>query len=259
MAPRQQLEALCLANLTAIQRIAGAVCRRHGLSGDEAEDFGSWVSLRMVENDYAILGKFRGESSLTTYLTVVIAMLFRDYRVQRWGRWRPSAAAVRRGRVAVQLETLVYRDGHRFDQAAEVLRTRGETAMSDRDLASMFAELPTRGPLRPREVGAEPLAGLPASGEADDPLRTEGDASDRAIIDRALGEALRELPAEDRVVVRLRYWEGMTVADIARALHVPQKPVYRQIDRALAELRRRVERSGVSREQARALLTALVE
>jgi RNA polymerase sigma factor (sigma-70 family) len=259
MAARQQLEALFLANLSAIQRIAGAVCRRHGLSGDEAADFGSWVSLRLVESDYAMLGKFRGESSITTYLTVVIAMLFRDYRVSRWGRWRPSAAAVRRGRIAVQLETLVYRDGHRFDQAAEVLRTRGETAMSDRDLASVFAELPTRAPLRPREVGAEPLVGLPAPGEADDALRSDGEASDRAIIDRALGDALRELHAEDRVVLRLRYWEGMTVADIARALQVPQKPLYRQIDRALAELRQHVERSGVSRDQARALLTTLVE
>jgi RNA polymerase sigma factor (sigma-70 family) len=259
MAARQQLEALFLANLTAIQRIAGAVCRRHGLSGDEAADFGSWVSLRLVESDYAILGKFRGESSLTTYLTVVIAMLFRDYRVQRWGRWRPSAAAVRRGRIAIQLETLVYRDGHRFEQAAEVLRTRGETAMSDRDLASMFAELPTRGPLRPREVGAEPLAGLPAQGEADDALRTDGEVSDRAIIDRALEEALHQLPGGDRAVLRMRYWEGMTVADIARALQVSQKPLYRQIERALAELRQHVERSGVSRERARALLTTLVE
>ncbi|HTA73847.1 MAG TPA: sigma-70 family RNA polymerase sigma factor [Gemmatimonadaceae bacterium] len=249
MAARQELEALFLSHLGAIERIAGAICRRHGMAGDDAADFGSWVKLKLVENDYAVLGKFRGESSLGTYLTVVIAMLARDYRVQRWGRWRPSAAARRRGRIAVQLETLVYRDGHRLDQAAEVLRTRGETALSDRDLAAMFAALPVRGPMRPLEVGAEPLTAIPAPEVVDD--------GDRDRVDETLFTALDRLPPEERAILRMRYWEGMSIADIARGLGMPQKPLYRRIERALAELRRHVEASGVSRHQAMALIGEL--
>src|SRR5919109_1132038 len=99
MPDRQALEALFLRNLGWIERALASVCRRYGVSRDDAEDFASWAKLKLVEDDYAVLGKFRDESSITTYLTVVIAMLFRDYRVQRWGRWRPSADARRRGPV----------------------------------------------------------------------------------------------------------------------------------------------------------------
>jgi RNA polymerase sigma factor (sigma-70 family) len=257
MAARQELEALFLSHLGAIERIAGAICRRHAMTGDDAADFGSWVKLKLVENDYAILGKFRGESALGTYLTVVIAMLARDYRVQRWGRWRPSAAACRRGRIAVQLETLVYRDGHRLDQAAEVLRTRGETALSDRELAWMLAALPARGPVRPREVGAELLVSVAAGDTADDAVRAQSDDSDHQLVDRALVAALDGLPAEDRAIMRMRFWEGMTVAEIARALGMPQKPLYRRIERALTDVRRFVETSGLTRERAQALLGEL--
>jgi RNA polymerase sigma factor (sigma-70 family) len=257
MAARQELEALFLSHLGAIERIAGAICRRHGMAGDDAADFGSWVKLKLVENDYAILGKFRGESALGTYLTVVIAMLARDYRVQRWGRWRPSAAARRRGQIAVRLETLVYRDGHQLDQAAEVLRTRGETALSDRDLAQLFAQLPTRGPLRPREVGTDSLATLADAGTAGDPLEAYGLATNWRAIDRTLATVLECLPVEDRAILRMRFWEGMSVADIARALGILQKPLYRRIERTLGDVRRSLETSGVSRETAQALLGEL--
>src|SRR5215216_1633249 len=87
---RPQLETLFLDNLSVIERIIGAACRRYGLVSADAEDAASWLKLRFVQDDYAVLQKFRGESALPTYLTVVITMLFRDYRVQQWGRWRPS-------------------------------------------------------------------------------------------------------------------------------------------------------------------------
>jgi RNA polymerase sigma factor (sigma-70 family) len=68
----------------------------------------------------------------------------------------------------------------------------------------------------------------------------------RAMLDAALARALGQLSAEDHVIVRLRFWEGLTVADIARALGLAQKALYRRLDRALATLRARLERDGVS-------------
>src|SRR5215213_773629 len=140
---RQDPEALLRDNLPTVDRIVASLCRRHGLSGDDADDFRSWVYLQLVEDDYAILRKFRGESSLATYLTVVIAMLFREYRVREWGRWRPSAIARRLGPLAVRLEMLVFRDGCTLSQAGEVLRSEGEK-VSDRELADILAQLPPR-------------------------------------------------------------------------------------------------------------------
>jgi RNA polymerase sigma factor for flagellar operon FliA len=226
------------------------VCRRYGLSPDDTAEFTSWAKLKLVENDYAVLGRFRGESAITTYLVVVIAMLFRDYRAQHWGRWRPSAAARRRGALAVRLETLVYRDRLPLAQAAEMLRTSGQTQLSDRKLAELLAELPARPAVRPLQAHGAPRDDLPGQEGADDFLVAE-DADAR---DRMIGEAVGRLLPEDQVLLRLRFWEGLSVADISRSLGLPQKPLYRRLDRAIGQVRARLEQSGMSREYVRAVL-----
>ena len=93
MNDRPPAERLLLEHLPWIERACAALARRHGLAGDEADDFLSWARMRLLEDDCAILRKFRSESQLTTYLTVVLNRLFQDYRVSQLGRWRPSAAA----------------------------------------------------------------------------------------------------------------------------------------------------------------------
>ena len=249
---RQRLEALFLSHLGWIERVVAAISRRNGLARDDADDFASWTTLRLIEEDYAVFRKFRGESALTTYLAVVIAMLFRDYRTHRWGRWRPSAAARRRGSLAIRLETLVYRDGLRLNQAAELLRTSGHTDLSDRELGTLLNQLPVRQSGRPQEVtpsgaGVDP----PATEQADDLVV----ADEVAMAKKAIEEQLQRLPLEEQLMLRMRYWEGMTVVEVARGLGLPQKPLYRRLDRALADLRHYLEESGMSRDGVRAALT----
>lgn len=251
---RQTAEACFGENLDLIERVVASLCRRHGLQGDDADDFASWTRLKLVDNDYAVLRKFRGESSIGTYLTVVFAMLFREYRVQRWGRWRPSAEARRRGEVAVRLETLVHRDGFPLHQAAESLRSVGCTTLSDRDLAVLLAELPPRLPLRPRESGPELLLENPSPSSAEDRILAEEAERERRSVNEALSHALGTLPPEDRLIVRMRFMESMSVANIARGLALPQKPLYRRIERALSELRSSLQAAGVSREHIQTLL-----
>ena len=247
-------ESTFLQHLVQIDRIAAKMARLQGLSGDDAADMSSWVRLKLVENDYAAFRKFRGESAISTYLTVVIAMLARDYRVQRWGRWRPSAAARRNGNIAVRLEALVHRQGYRLHQAAEILRTSGETRLSDREVAGLFARLPSRQPLRPRDVGPDSLGSLPASATADALVDTEAVEREQSRAHETLDRVMTDLPAEDRVLLRMRFWENLSVAEIARGLHVDQKPLYRRIDRLLTVLRERLTANGVTREQISELL-----
>jgi RNA polymerase sigma factor for flagellar operon FliA len=247
MSERHELEALFLANLAAIERIIAALCRRHGLAREDADEFASWSKAKLIEADYLVLRKFRGESALTTYLTVVLASLFRDYRVRRWGRWRPSAEAQRRGALAIRLEALVYRSRLSLHQAAQVLRTAGETTLADRELSSLLAELPSRTALRPLEVRSDLLSDTPARGRADDLVRDQEAAAEREAVEAALSTALARLPPEDRAMVRMHYWEGMSVADIARALDLPQKPLYRRLEKALAALRAHLHSAGVTR------------
>ena len=63
---------------------------------------------------------------------------------------------------------------------------------------------------------------------------------------------------EDRVIVRMRFWEGESVADIARALGLPQKPLYRRLERTLAALRRSLEAAGVSQNDTASCLAEWV-
>ena len=251
---RSALESIFLTNLPVAEKILGALARRHALGRDDAEEFAAWAKLRIIENDYAILAKFRGESSLTTYLTVVLSMLYREYRVQEWGRWRPSAAAKRKGELAVRLETLVSRDGLPLAQAAQLLRTSGETVLSDRELAALAKDFPMRAPLRPVQQG-EIGADATAPNRADELVDSEEAAMERLTATNALHQALDTLPDEERLIVRLHYMEAMSVADIARGLALPQKPLYRRLERALGKLRTGLENSGVSRDVVRGLAT----
>lgn len=258
MAERGDLEALFLAHRDLVGRIAAAAGRRQGLRGDDRDDFVSWATARLIADDYAVLAQFRGESSLATYLTVVVTMLAREYRVRHWGRWRPSAAARRQGPLAVRLETMVHRDGLRLDEAAQTLRTAGLTALSDRALAAVLAQCPARTAARRGHAsdGADgvPVDTVPSEATADDALLGHEADDERRFVGTQLADAVDALPAEERVMVRLRYWQGLSVADVARALDVAQKPLYRRLERVLAALRAQLERRGVDREQVRALL-----
>ncbi len=246
--PREQLEALFLKSLPAIEKVLAGLARRHSLSAADADEFASWARLRLIEDDYATLGKFRGESSITTYLTVVLAMLFREYRVQEWGRWRPSAAAKRHGGIALKLEVLTQRDRMPIFQAGELLRTAGETRLSDKELSVIVASFPRRSPLRPVEFGVALPADVTAYGEADEFIVAEEATEQENVMQRALTNAMEALGAEDRLIIRMRFMNELTVADIARGLAIKQKPLYRRIDRAITLLRQRLEQAGVSRE-----------
>jgi RNA polymerase sigma factor for flagellar operon FliA len=247
-------ERLLLDNLAWIERACAALARRHGLAGDEADDFLSWARMRLLEDECAILRMFRGECAVTTYLTVVLSTLFRNYRVREWGSWRPSAAARRAGTLAVRLEALVRRDGWTLEEAGERLRTGGATDLSDRDLAALLGSLPAHGPPRPVPAGAAPLDHEPASDTADAALLRDEADTRRAADEAALHRAVERLVPRDQVVFRMRFWEGLNVAQIARGLGVPQKGLYRRIERALARMRRELERGGTSSARVRELL-----
>jgi RNA polymerase sigma factor (sigma-70 family) len=254
MPERLPPERLLLDNLPWVERACAALARRHGLSADEADDFLSWARMRLLDDDCAILRKFRGECAVTTYLTIVLATLFRNFRVREWGKWRSSAAARREGPLAVRLEAMVWRDGCSLEEAGERLRTTGATALPDRELAALLARLPPRTPARPVAAGEGVTEAAPCAGAADDRvLRGEADAR-RAAAEAAVRGAVERLAVRDQVVFRMRFWEGLSVAQIARGLGEPQKRLYRRIERALARMRRDLERGGVSAAQVRELL-----
>lgn len=99
MRDRLNHEAIFLEHLGWIDRVAARACRKYGLMSDEAEDFASFARMKILENDYAALRNFRGETEIKTFLAIVVVRYFHAYIRERWGRWRPSPVAVSAGAV----------------------------------------------------------------------------------------------------------------------------------------------------------------
>ena len=236
-----------------LDALLAAVARRQGLRGDDTDDFAGWATLRLIENDYALPRKWRGESQLTTYLTVVATNLGREYRVKHWGRFRPSAAAERLGPVAIVLERLVYRDGLTLHEAAERMRSAEVTALSDRALAELLAQLPRRAPPQRVADGDPLIQATPGRASAESGIEAAESDEQWLAVRRALSAAIARLTPLQRLIVRMHLLEGHTLADVARALNVEQRPLYRMKDAALATLRRTLTDAGVRWDDLRAL------
>jgi RNA polymerase sigma factor (sigma-70 family) len=252
-APASGSEAAFLAALPLIDRIVAVLARRHAMDAAQADEFQAWARARLIDDDYAVFRKFGGRSSLGTYLTVVITNLHRDYRNQQWGRWRPSAAATHLGPLAIQLETLVHRDGHPVREAIGILEARG-VARSAPEMRRLLAQLPARA--RPREVDIEVVADAAAPGRPDDALWESEAALQRGTTLGILRDLLGAMSPEDQVIVRMHFWDDVSIADIARTLHIEQRPLYRRLDSIRALLRAGMERAGIGRAQAAELIDA---
>jgi RNA polymerase sigma factor (sigma-70 family) len=238
-------EAVFLAALPVIDRIISILGRRHGLADDDLEEFSSWVRTRMIEGEYVVFRKFGSRSSLDTYLSVVLANLLKDYRNSRWGRWRPSAMARRLGAVAIRLETMLYRDGASVLEAAQVFKGNG---IAEEEIRSLASRIPVR--VRTREVAIDAgVEATPAAVPADAQAEADADTTDSVV--RA---AIAELPAEDQIIVRMRFWDDFSVADIARTLGVEQKPLYRRLEAIQARLGLLLVARGVDRARVAAML-----
>ena len=127
----------------AIESVLAYTRRAQRLTPDAGDEFASWARLKLIENDCAILRKFQGLSSIRTFLVTVIQLLFLDWRISEWGKWRPTADARRLGPVAIELERLVLRDSIEFEQAAQTLVSKG-IALSRDECDRVWSELPRR-------------------------------------------------------------------------------------------------------------------
>lgn len=250
--PARRGQALLEEHFQLICKKLERLSRVSGLPEHEAEELCSWALVKLVENDYRILGSWEGRSSFSTFLTVVLVNLMRDYRIHVWGKWKPSAAVRRRGLEAVLLERLCVRDGLPVDEAIERMRTEHGVSLPRTELEQMAASLRQR--MQRRQVGEEELLRIPVDGQVEKRIED----GERALVENQLRELLapllRSLSAEDRLLLKLYYREGLSMAAISRVLGRPQRELYSVRDKCLRKLRRNLEEGGLSPDQVRRLM-----
>jgi RNA polymerase sigma factor (sigma-70 family) len=233
---------------TKIERLS----QRSGLPAHEAEELRSWALFKLVEDDYRILGRWEGRSSFSTYLTVVLVNLVRDYRIHVWGKWRPSAAARHEGAEAILLERLLVRDGLSLAEAIVKIQTEHSVSLPAEELERIAAHLPQR--TGRRSVGEEELHRIPVDGKVEARLEDKERARATACLREALTPLLLALPPEDILLLKLHYRESLSIAAISRLLGRPQRELYSRRDRCLKRLRSGLEKSGLSADKVSVLL-----
>ncbi len=240
MHPRELFET----HLDVIERAIHRVCLDARVTGADEEDFASVAKLALLANDGAILQKFEGRCSLSTYVTIVVRRLLVD-QMRSEGRWYVSAEARRRGEVAMLLDRLLHRDHNTFAEASAIVIARYPDVPAA-ELKEIAAALPERA-ARPRLVPIdEQVEEQHAARESAEERVLARELSERsASVGQILGAALAAMTAQDRVVLRLRYAKGSSIADIARALRIEQRPLYRRIESLLDDLRRALQQAGI--------------
>jgi RNA polymerase sigma factor for flagellar operon FliA len=236
-----------LAHLCQIERIIAVVCRQNHVSAQDAEEFKADTLLKLIDGNYAILRKFEGRSQFTTYLTTVIRRLFYQYRVQLWGKWRPSAEAKRLGDKAITLERLMTRDGYSFTEAVDLLTSTPDSAFTAKELEVIYLRLPSRMP-RPVLVSDADAPDVAADGaDASNGLMSAERECTARRATAAVDACSSGLDAEDQIILRMRFANDMRVPDIARILSLDMKKLYKRIDKLLIRLRMGLEKAGIER------------
>jgi RNA polymerase sigma factor (sigma-70 family) len=252
---RHRGEALFLRELGAIDRAIAYACWRGSLKNEEAEDFGSFVKLRLIEKDYSIIQKYDGRASFTAFISIVVQRLLLDYRISQWGKWHASAEAKRIGEPAITIEALLFRDGRSMAEIVPLIARRWPE-LTRAGVEAIAMRLPSRRP-RFRSVALDLTATQIPSPVSVESAAFESDRSDAAqLIAETVRSTMHALDTEDRLIFRLRFEGGLALAEIARVLRLEQKPLYRRLQRSLKVLRDGLEAVGICAADAAEVLTS---
>jgi RNA polymerase sigma factor (sigma-70 family) len=251
--PPGDMESAFLGQLPLLKEVIRAVCRRCQMPADEAAEFAGSVFLKVIEDDYAVLRRFRGTRDPKAFLFTVVYHHLLDHRNHQWGKWRASARARQLGSAAVFLEQLVVRDRMQVQEAVTVLANHPRWELSSGDVRQLHGQLDHREPRRrPVDLGlVEETCAAPsvASDIEMDELRDEAQRARRA-----LASAIRDLSGEERRLLRMRFQDGRPISEIAAVLQLEPKPLYRRFSRILQHLRQELERRNLTPSVVRALV-----
>lgn len=231
------------------------VAARNRLSRDTADELRSRVMVHLTSNDYGVLRRWRGDSSLHTYLVTVVGNVYLDLRNQEWGKAKPPAVARREGPVAMLLWRLTHRKRLSFDEAVSLMLTQYEVTATREELWALFQQFP---PARGRYfVDVNELSDREQpGGEADTLLQQRDLDSLAARVDRALASALEDLSPDDQLILKLFFCDGVTRAGIARIMQLDQQRLYPRFLKLLEGLHRALVAEGVDATDVRRLTTA---
>jgi RNA polymerase sigma factor (sigma-70 family) len=237
------LEELFHQSLEALPPILRVLGREKRLSREEVEDLGSDIQVKLLEDDYRVLRRWDGRSSLKVYLGVVVYNIWRDRVRGEKGRVHVSEAAKRLGPPAPELEVLLGQQGLTFDQAYQVIKPRFP-GLSRSDAEKIVAQI---NPRPGRQFEGEGVVALQPDPEptADECLELREKLAKKRKALTLMLRRLSALPEQDRILLVRAHAEEVKFSSIARSLGIDQRPLYRRNERLLTRLRADLEDAGI--------------
>jgi RNA polymerase sigma-B factor len=208
--------------------LARSLARRYANKGEPLDDLEQVACVGLIK----AIDRFdlTRDVRFATYAVPTIAgELKRHFRDRGWMMRVPREVQELSGKIGVVRERLVH-DLARSPSVAELARATG--ADEDRVVEALAAAeaYRTLSLDQPFQDGTGPLEAI-----GDDDLGFE-----RAEARAMLADGLHELPAREREIVRLRYFEGLTQREIAEQVGISQMHVSRLIRRTVQQLRERI-------------------
>jgi RNA polymerase sigma factor (sigma-70 family) len=218
---------------------------------DHVDDCFVFVCERLKRDGLRRLRRFdpSGPAGFPTWLRAVTRNLCLDWRRKRVGRPRPFRAIAGLPPLEKEVYRAIHLRGLTESEALQTVRlsfpqlTRVEFAASmariEHSLSSRQAWLLASGRLREVSISSPARAGgdTPVQDPVDKGPSPEQNATreERA---RALRQALATLPKKDRLLLRLRYEQDLTLEEIARLTRIGSAvTAHRRIEGALDKLR----------------------
>ena len=143
------------------------------------------------------------------------------------------------------LERLLRRDRRTVEEAIPLVRSI-DPLLTRSDVETLARKIPERHE-RPRAIDVEDVSetAFVATNGAD--ARALGNERNRLSNETSgiIRATLGRMTEEDRAILRFHYGASMTLADIARVLRLPQRPLYRRVERLHGILRIALQSAGI--------------
>jgi DNA-directed RNA polymerase specialized sigma24 family protein len=130
------------------------------------------------------------------------------------------------------------------------MRTEHGVTLPRTELERIAGAFPRR--VARRQVDEEELRKVAVDGRVEARIEEHERRQAARLLREALLPALRALPAEDRLLLKLHCRDGLSMASIAPILKRSQRELYSSRDRALKKLRCALEQAGLSARWLRA-------
>ena len=228
------------------RRLIFAAIRHYTTDHDEVMDVFAHVCEALRADDMARARHWLAQPTHTarfsTWLVTVVRNLTVDWFRRRDGRKRLSAIAAELPPLERAIFEYVFDQGRSHVEAYELLRSDHPALSFGAYLEALRATYRSVAARRKRGFMAE-LAGS----EPPEPDAVPEDPVVRAEQGAALADALSTLAPDDRLAVQLFVIDELAADQVARVVGLANaKAVYNRVYRALAELRTRLERAGIT-------------